>query len=116
MSFCALQVSFERIYYTFAEESGKLFWTRLKERAFALVGKGLEHLQIREFLCVQRPRALIVSAGPRNKTLREWIQCFYNIVIDRLFEATSQSKNDRREQTLQLRTNQLALIRYPTVH
>ena len=48
--------------------------------------------------------------------LREWIQCFYNNAIDRLFMAKSQSINDRREQMLHLDTSQIALIRDPNVY
>ena len=39
MSFFASQVSFEKIYYTFAQEPQKLFWARLKEKTFSFVGK-----------------------------------------------------------------------------
>ena len=39
MPFHALQVSFEKIYYTFAQEPNKLFWARLKENTFAFLGK-----------------------------------------------------------------------------
>ena len=39
MSFYALQVSFEKIYYTLAEEPDKLFWARMKEKTFAFAGK-----------------------------------------------------------------------------
>ena len=65
---------------------------------FAFVGKSLEHLENREILCVQRPKFLTVSASPGYKTLREWIRCLYNNVIDRLCAATNQSTNDRSEQ------------------
>ena len=67
-------------------------------------------------MCVHRPKVLIVSAGPGYEILREWIRCLYNNVIHRLFEATSQSINDPRVQTLRLDTKQLALIRDATVH
>ena len=39
MSFYALQVSFEPIYYAFAEKPDKLLWARLKEKTFTFVGK-----------------------------------------------------------------------------
>ena len=80
------------------------------------MGKYLEHLEGREILCVHRPTLLTVSAGPENKNLREWLRCLYNNVFDRLCEATSQSKNDRREQMLRPDTSQLALIPVPVVH
>ena len=38
MSFYALQVSFEQIYYAFAKKQDKLFWTRRKEKTFVCVG------------------------------------------------------------------------------
>ena len=94
----------------------KLFWARLKEKTFAFVGKGLEHLEKREILCVHRRKFLTVSAGPGYKSLREWIRCLYNNVIDRLCVATSQSINDRGEQMLRLDTSQPNLIRVPIVH
>ena len=36
LSFHALEVSFEKTYYTFAQESDKLLWTRLKEKLLLL--------------------------------------------------------------------------------
>ena len=45
----------------------------------------------------------------RDKKLREWIQCLYNIVIDPVFAAINQSMNDRKEQILRVNTSQLAL-------
>ena len=116
MSFYALQVSFQQIFYAFAFKPDKFFWARLKEKTFAFVGKWLEHLESREKLRVHRPKFLIVSVGPGNKFLREWIRCLYNNVIYRLCVATSQSTNHRREQMLCLDTSQLALIRDPIVH
>ena len=64
LSFCALKVSFEKIYCTFAQEPGKLFRARLKEKTFAFVGNYLEHSESGEFLCIQRPNSLTVSTGP----------------------------------------------------
>ena len=61
MSFYALPVSFEQIYYAFAKNPEKLFWARLKEKSFAFVGKCLEHLESREIFCVHRPKLLAVS-------------------------------------------------------
>ena len=113
--FFALQVCFEQIYYAFAKTPDKIFWARLKEKIFAFVGKQLEHLEIGEILCVHRPKILTVSAGPGYKILRQWIQCLYNNVIDRLCVATNQSINDQREQMLHLESNQLGLNQDPTV-
>ena len=48
MSFYVLQVSFEKNYSKFAEEPDKLFRTRLQEKTFAFVGKGLELMERRE--------------------------------------------------------------------
>ena len=73
--FFALQVSFEKIYYGFSEKPDKLFWTKPKEEIFVFLGKWLEHLESREILCVLYPKVLVVSAGRRYKTLREWIRC-----------------------------------------
>ena len=88
----------------------------MKEEADEFLGKRLEHSESREVLCVHRPKVLNVSAGPGYGTWREWIRCLYNNVIDRLFEATIQSTNDRGVQTLHLDTNQLVLIRDPNMH
>ena len=116
MSFFALQVRFEKIYYTFAEDPDKLFWPRLKEKTFSFLGKWLEHLEIRENLSVHRPKILLSPMGPGYKTLRECFRCLYNNIIDHLFVATIQPINDRWEQMLRLDTNQLAMIRVPNVH
>ena len=48
MSFRAFQVSFEKKFFTFAEETDKLFWRIKKEKTFAFVGKRLEHLESTE--------------------------------------------------------------------
>ena len=66
--FYALLVSFET-YYAFGEKPYKLFWTWLKKKAFASVGKWLEHLGSGEILYVYRSKVLIVSAGPGKKNL-----------------------------------------------
>ena len=116
LSFFALQVCFEKIYYTFAKEPDKLLWARLREKASPIVGKWLEHLENREVFCVHRPNFLTVSDGLGYKILREWIRCLYINVIDCLFVATSQHINDGKEQMLRLATNQLGLIRVPIVH
>ena len=115
MSFHALQVSFEQIYYAFATKPDKLFWARLKEKIFAFVGNCLENLESGESLCVQCPKFLTVSAGPGYKILREWIRCLYNNVIDRVCVATIQSTNDQKEQRLHLDTIQLVLNQVTTV-
>ena len=60
MCFYVLQVSFEQIYFAFAEKLEKVFRTRLKERTFAFVGKRLEHLKAGEVLFGHRPKALSV--------------------------------------------------------
>ena len=80
---------------------------------FAFAGKWLENLKSKEIFCVHRWKTLNVSTGRGFKILREWIQYLYNNVIDCLFVVTSQSINDRREQTLRLDTSQLTLIRHP---
>ena len=71
---------------------------------------------MREILSFRRPKKLIISGGPGYKTLQEWIRCLYNNVTDRLFVATGQSINDRKEQMLRLDTSQLAPIAVPYVH
>ena len=115
MSFYALQLSFEKIYYTFAEEPDELFWARLQEKNFAFVGKCLKNMESRENLCVHRPQTMTVSVGPGYKSLKEWVRCLYNNIIDRMFVATSQSTIDQKEQTLHLDTSQLVLNQAPTV-
>ena len=45
--------------------------------------------------------------------MRDWNHCLYNIVNRRLFVATNQTMNDRKEQTLRLNTREVALIRVP---
>ena len=97
MSFYALHVSSEQIYYAFAKKPDKLFWARLKEKTFAFVGKRLEHMESKEILCVPCPKILSFSAVPGYKILRKRIRCLYNNVIDRLCVATNQSTNDQRE-------------------
>ena len=116
MSFYAFQVSFEKMYYTFAEEPDKLFRRMLKEKTFASVGKCCEHLERRESLCLHCPRVLIIPDVSGLKNLRELIRCLYSNVINRLFVAISQIKNNSREQILRLGTSQVALIRAPVVH
>ena len=111
-----MRVSFERIYYTFAEKPDKIFGQDWRERLFSFVGNWLEHMEGREILCIHRPEILTVSVGPGYKTSRECIQSFYNDVIDRLIVATSQPKNDHSELMLRLDTNQPALIGVPIVH
>ena len=115
MSFYALQVNSEQIFYAFPKKLDELFWARMKEKTFAFVGKWLEHLESREILFVHRPTFLTVSAGPGIKTSREWIRCLYNNVINCLSVTTKQSTNDEREQTLHLDTSQLVPNQDPTV-
>ena len=64
MSFYALPVSFEQIYYAITKKPEKLFWARLKEKTFAFVENWLEHLDSEELLCVYRLNLLTVSVGP----------------------------------------------------
>ena len=106
---------FEQIYYAFAEKPDKLFWARVKEKTFAIVGKWLEHLESREILCVHRLKFLTVSVVPGYKILREWIRCLYNNVIDRLCVVTNRSTIDQKVQTLHLHTSQLVLNQDPIV-
>ena len=115
MSFNALQVSFEQSYYAFAKKPDKFFWAGLKEKIFAITGKGYEHLESRKNFEVHRPKLLTVSVGPGYKILSEWIRCLYNNVIDRLCVVTNQSTNDQKERTLHLHTIQLVLNQDPTV-
>ena len=58
----ALQVSFEKIYCSFALEPEKLFRTKLKEKTFAFAQKWLEHPESWEILRVPRSKILTVSA------------------------------------------------------
>ena len=67
--FFALRVSFEQIYYAFAETPAKLCWTRLKEKNFSSAGNWLDHLGRGGILCVRRPKKIFVSAGPG---LKKW--------------------------------------------
>ena len=109
MSFYALEVSFEQIFYATSKKPDKLFWARLKEKIFAFVAKRLEHLESREILCVHCPNFLTASAGLGYIILSERIRCLYNDVIDCLYMATNQSTIDQREQTLHLDTSPLLL-------
>ena len=76
----------------------------------------MELLESREIFSVHPAKILIVPVAPLYKILSEGIWFLYMDVIDRLFVATSQSMNDRREQMCLLGTSQLALIRGPNVH
>ena len=80
------------------------------------MGTRLKNLESREISCVHHPKVLIVSVIPGYKKLMDWICCLDNIVINRLLKATSQSTNERRAQTLGFDTNELAVIRGPTLH
>ena len=75
ISFYALQVYFEKTYYTNAEEPDKVFRARLKEKTFAFVGKLLQNVESTEIFCFHRLKTLTVSVGAGYKTLREWIRC-----------------------------------------
>ena len=116
MSFYALQVLFELIVYAIEKKPVKLFWTTLMEMSFALVGKRLEHLESGEILCLHRPKISFASSVHGKNFLKEWIQSLCSNVVDHLFVATSQSTNDRRSQTMNLKPNHLALSRDPSVH
>ena len=109
MSINALQVSFEQIYCAIAEESDKLFWTKLNEKTFASVGNLLEHKESTESFVFIVEKFELFQPVRIKKTLRQWIRCSYFNVIDNLFGATSKSTNDRRVQTVRLDTIQLAL-------
>ena len=114
-SFYASGVSFERIYYTFAKEPEKRFWTTLKKKTSALVWKWLEHLESCDNLRVHRPRTL-KSSIVQGHNFCAVTECLCSNVVHRLFVATSQLTNDHRVQTLLVDTNQLVLIRDLTVH
>ena len=116
MSFYALQVSLQQIYYAFTEKPEKLFWTRPNEKPFAFAGNRLKHLESRDILCIHRPETLKVSTGPGRKNLMGQIHCLYNNVIYRLYAATNQWINESREPALRPDNNQLALIRDANVH
>ena len=47
MSFYALQVTLEYVYYALAQEPNKFFWTRLEKLPFAVAGKRLERVEER---------------------------------------------------------------------
>ena len=89
MSFHALQVPFELIYYAMAWKLGKLVWKTLKEMTFALVAKRLELLVSRENLFVHYPKTLKTTSVHGFKILKEWIQCLCINVVDSLFVETS---------------------------
>ena len=109
MSFYALQISFEEIYYAFAERPDKLFGTRLKQNTFEFAGKSLDYLASGKFLFFRCSEFLIASTV-RVKKVKEWIQFLYRDVMDHLFVATSQSTIDRWEHLLRFHTSEIALI------
>ena len=47
MSYNALQVYFEKVYYTFVEKPDEIYWAKMNEEFVAFVGKWLEHLEER---------------------------------------------------------------------
>ena len=69
----SLQVSFENIYYVSAKKPDKLFWAKLKEKTFALVGKRLKHLEYGDILFVLCPKTKNASGFQAHKNFREWI-------------------------------------------
>ena len=115
LSFHAMQVAFEQVYYAFAQKPYNLLWATLKAMNFALVRKRLQHLEGREIVCFHCVKTLNALSIQGLNSLKQWIQCLGSNVVDRLFVVTSQSTKDRRVQTLGLDTNQLAMIRDPTV-
>ena len=58
MCLSASKVSFEHVYYDFAEKLDKLFWIRLNEMTFEFPGIWLEILEGETILRVHRPRFL----------------------------------------------------------
>ena len=112
----ALQVLFEQIHYATADKPDIIFWTRLKEKTFELAGKWLEHLERGKIFCLHRPDTFKAATGQIFEFLMRWIHCLYNNVTYRLYAATNQSVNDRRDSTLRLDTSQIVLIQYPIVH
>ena len=84
MSFFALQVSFERINYTFAEKADKLFWTKQKEKTFAVEEKKWEHREVRKTLCCHRPKTLIALVFQQYRVLIGRIHSLYNTLTYRL--------------------------------
>ena len=115
MSFYALQLSFEQTYHAFAKKPDKLFWATLKEKIFAIVGKGLEHLESKEIYCAHRPNFLSVSAGTGEKKIEGLDPVLVHYGNRSSVRGANQLTNDQREQTLHLDTTQLVLNQDPTV-
>ena len=83
---------------------------------FSLATLRLEHLKSKKKLYVHSPKLSNALSVQGREFLKKWIQCLCCYVVDYLFVATSQSPIDSRVGTLCLNTNQLPLIRDPTVH
>ena len=116
MSCYALQVFCEKIYYTFEQEPDKVFWRKLKEKFLDLLEKVWNTWGVEKFFVFSVKNFLMVSAGPRDKTMREWFRCLIKNVLDRLLVATSPLISDRSEHMLHLEPCQLVAIRVPIVH
>ena len=116
LSFCALQISFEQIYYAFAGKLDKIFWARLKEKSFAIARKWLRNMQSGKTLCVHCPKTLNGSTSQVLKVSIERNQCWFRNVIDWLSVATNQSIYYRMEYMLRLIIRKIALIRVPIAH
>ena len=84
MPFYALQVSFAKTYYTFAEKPDEILGKTEGEN-FYNCGVMTGTLGEWELLSVGCANFLSVSAGSVYENLKEWIRCLYNKVIDRLF-------------------------------
>ena len=116
MTFYALQVSYEKIYNTLAQELDEFFGQDWRKRHLRLWENDWNTWRVQKTCVFIVQKFLTVSAGPGCKILGEWIWCRYLNVINRLLVATSQSINNRREHMLRLDISQLALIRVLIVH
>ena len=104
MSFYDLQVSFQQIYYAFAQKPDKLFWAGLKKVTFAFAGKQLEHLESRGILCVHRPKTVYALNVREYKILMEQFHRLCNNVIYRL-SAVNQQMTKRNRRCLSIPVN-----------
>ena len=77
---------------------------------FTFAADSVEHLESRDIFNVHRPKTLNALVVRGYEIMTKWIHYLYSNVVDRLFVATNQSMNDRREQTLRLDSSQLILI------
>ena len=84
MSFCASQVYFEKIHNTFAEETDKLFWTRLKKMLFHFCERDLNTGGANKFVC-SSSKVLIVSADLAKKNFEGvdpvFVQYFHRSLV-----------------------------------